>query len=85
MKIGGSLGCSDHEIAEFRILLGRNKAISRIAILDFMTNNFDFYEDLFKGIHWLEHWEVRGPKAVGLDSSTISSNLKIGTSPKVRN
>lgn len=40
----------NHEIAEFRILLGRNKTISRIAILDFTMANFDLYKDIFKGI-----------------------------------
>lgn len=51
MKAEGSLGCSDHEIAEFRILLGRNKAISRIAILDFrkacesLTLKYHFFQD----------------------------------------
>lgn len=40
VKARGSLGCSDHEIEEFRILSGRNKAVSRIATLDFKRANF---------------------------------------------
>jgi len=32
MKAEGSLGCSDHEIVWFRILHGKNKAISKIGL-----------------------------------------------------
>jgi len=35
VKIGGSSGCSDHEMVEVRILCVRSKATSRIATLDF--------------------------------------------------
>ncbi|GAB0205364.1 hypothetical protein GRJ2_003002000 [Grus japonensis] len=34
VKAGGSLGCSDHEMVEFRNLRGRSRAISRITTLD---------------------------------------------------
>jgi len=37
-KDGGSLGRSDHEMVEFRILSGGSRAISRIKILDFRRN-----------------------------------------------
>lgn len=37
MKAGSSPGCSNHQTMEFRILHRRNKAISRIAKLDFRT------------------------------------------------
>jgi len=30
VKVGGSLGCSDHEMVEIRILHGGTRAISRI-------------------------------------------------------
>ena len=32
VKVKGSLGCSDHEIVWFRILHGKNKAISKIGL-----------------------------------------------------
>jgi len=34
VKVGGRLSCSDHEMVEFRILLGGSRAISRIKTLD---------------------------------------------------
>ena len=46
VKVGDSLGCSDHEMVEFKILSGRSKAISRIATLDFRRANFDLFQDL---------------------------------------
>ncbi|PKU47795.1 hypothetical protein llap_1904 [Limosa lapponica baueri] len=50
VKTGGSLGCSDHEIVDFRILRQRSKAISRITTLDFRRTNFGLFEDLLSGI-----------------------------------
>lgn len=35
VKAGDDLSCSDHKVVEFRILCGRSRAVSRIAILDF--------------------------------------------------
>jgi len=40
VKVGGRLGCSDHEVVEFRILRGGSRAISRIKTLDFRRANF---------------------------------------------
>lgn len=31
VKAGGNLGCSNHEVVEFRNLYGRNRAINRIS------------------------------------------------------
>ena len=43
IKVGGSLGCSDHRMVEFKILSGRSKAKSRISTLDFTKANFDLF------------------------------------------
>ena len=50
MKAGIRPGCSNHEIMEFGILNRRNKAVSRIATLDFMRAKFDLFKDLLGGI-----------------------------------
>ena len=53
VKAGGRLGCSDHEMVEFKMeLVGRSKAKSRIATLDFWRANFDLFQDLLGGISW---------------------------------
>ncbi|GAB0206941.1 hypothetical protein GRJ2_003159700 [Grus japonensis] len=53
VKAGGSLGCSDHEMVEFRILRGRSRAISRITTLDFRRANFGLFKDLLGRIPWV--------------------------------
>jgi len=45
VKVGGSLGCSDHELVEFRILHGESRARSRIKTLDCKTANFVLFQD----------------------------------------
>ena len=50
VKVGSSLGCSDHEMVEFRILHGGSRAVSRITVLDFTRANFGLFRDLLGGI-----------------------------------
>ena len=60
MKAGGTLRYSKHEIVEFSILHGRNKAVSRIATLDFKRENFNLFNDLLGGILWIRSLEGKG-------------------------
>jgi len=60
VKVGGSLGCSDHEIVEFRILRGGSRVISRISTLDFRRANSGLFKDLVGGIPWVRTLEGRG-------------------------
>ncbi|PKU36054.1 rna-directed dna polymerase from mobile element jockey-like [Limosa lapponica baueri] len=46
IKVGGSLGCSDHEKIEFRIVDSMCKTRSRIETLDFRRANFDLFKKL---------------------------------------
>ncbi|KAJ7418265.1 hypothetical protein WISP_59859 [Willisornis vidua] len=50
MKFGVSLGCSGHEMAEFRILCGGTRAIIRTAALEFKRAISDLFKDLLGGI-----------------------------------
>jgi len=59
MKVGGSLGCSDHEIVEFRILHGGSRAIRKIKTLDFRRDNFTLFKELLGGIPWVRAVEGR--------------------------
>ena len=65
IKAWGNIGCSDHKIMEFRILHGKNKAISRIASLNFRRGDFDLFKDLLGSIAWVRSLEGRGAKRVG--------------------
>jgi len=60
VKVGGSLGCSEHEMVEFRILSGGSRAISSITTLDFRRANFDLFKDLLGGIPWVKALEGGG-------------------------
>jgi len=60
VKDGGSLGCSDHEMFNFRILRGGSRATSRITALDFRRVNFGLFKELHGGIPCTRALEGRG-------------------------
>jgi len=60
VKVGGSLGCSDHEMVNFRILHGGSRVTSRIKTLDFSRANFGLFKDLLGGNPWVRALEGRG-------------------------
>jgi len=60
VKAGGRLGCSDHEMVEFRIVHGGSRAISRIKTLDLRRANFGLFRDLLGGIPWAKALVGRG-------------------------
>jgi len=60
VKVGGRLGCSDHEMVNFRILCRGSRMISRIKTLDFRRANFGLFKDLLGGILWVRGLEGRG-------------------------
>jgi len=59
VMMGGSLGCSSHEMVEFKILCGKSKVICRIANLDFRRAKFDFFKHLLGGIPWAQVLESK--------------------------
>ncbi|GAB0193476.1 hypothetical protein GRJ2_001812900 [Grus japonensis] len=52
VKLKGSLGCSDHEMVEFRILRAMRRARSKLATLDFRGADFGLLRDLLGRIPW---------------------------------
>ncbi|GAB0207157.1 hypothetical protein GRJ2_003181300 [Grus japonensis] len=46
VKLKGSLGCSDHEMVEFRILRAARRACSKLTTLDFSRADFGLFRDL---------------------------------------
>jgi len=60
VKVGGRLGCSDHEMVEFRILRGGSRALSMIKSLDLRRANFGLFKELLGGIPWARGLEDRG-------------------------
>ena len=45
-KLKGSLGCSDHEMVEFKILRALRRAHSKLATLDCRRADFGLFRDL---------------------------------------
>jgi len=85
VKVGGRLGCSDHEMVEFRILRGGSRAISRIKTLDFRRANFGLFKEILGGFPWASALEGRGSKSTGCCLNITSSTLRSGAPPRERN
>ncbi|GAB0203375.1 hypothetical protein GRJ2_002803100 [Grus japonensis] len=60
VKLRGSLGCSDHEMVEFRILRAARRACSKLTTLDFRRADFGLFGDLLGRIPWDKALEGRG-------------------------
>ncbi|GAB0200487.1 hypothetical protein GRJ2_002514100 [Grus japonensis] len=60
VKLKGSLGCSDHEMVEFRILRAARRALSKLTTLDFSRADFGLFRDLLGRIPWDTALEGRG-------------------------
>lgn len=50
--INGSLGCTDHEKVESKILKGMRKESNKTQTLDFRRRDFSLFRDLVGGIPW---------------------------------
>ena len=46
IKIGGSLGCSDHALVEFAVLRDMGQAKSKVRTLNFRKANFQLFKEL---------------------------------------
>ncbi|GAB0189068.1 mitochondrial enolase superfamily member 1 [Grus japonensis] len=60
VKLKGSLGCSDHEMVEFRILRAARRARSKLTTLDFRRTDFGLFRDLLGRVPWDKAQEGRG-------------------------
>jgi len=81
VKVGVRLGCSNHEMLEFWILHGGNRAICRIKTLDFrkltLASSRSYLEES-RGPGVLKAW---GSKGAGRCLNITSSTLRSGASP----
>ncbi|GAB0175756.1 hypothetical protein GRJ2_000040800 [Grus japonensis] len=60
IKLKGSLGCSDLEMVEFKILRAARRAHSKLTTLDFRRADFGLFRDLLGRIPWDKVLEGRG-------------------------
>ena len=66
VKLKGSLGCSGHEIVEFKIPRAARRVHSKLTTLDFRRADFGLFRDLLGRVPWntaLERREERPKKA----------------------
>jgi len=60
VKLKGSLGCSDHETVEFRILRAARRVHSKLTSLDFRRRDFGLFRDLLGRVPLDKALEARG-------------------------
>ena len=60
VKLKGSLGCSDHEMVEFKILRAVRREQSKLPTLNFRRENFSLFRDLLGQVPWDKALEGRG-------------------------
>ena len=52
VKLKGSLGCSDHEMVEFKVLRAARRANSKLATLAFRRADFVLFKWLLGSVPW---------------------------------
>ncbi|PKU31806.1 dtw domain-containing protein 2 [Limosa lapponica baueri] len=60
VKLKGSLGCSGHEMVEFKILRAARRVCSKLTTLDFRRADFGLLRDLIGRVTWEKVLEGRG-------------------------
>ncbi|KAK4830740.1 hypothetical protein QYF61_013190 [Mycteria americana] len=60
VNLKGSLGCSDHETAEFKIVRAPRRVHSKLTSLDFRKADFGLFRDLLGRVQWDKALEGRG-------------------------
>ncbi|GAB0203631.1 hypothetical protein GRJ2_002828700 [Grus japonensis] len=60
VKLKGSLGCSSHQMVEFKILRAVRRARSKLTTLDFRRADFGLFRDMLGRIPWDKALERRG-------------------------
>ncbi|GAB0179147.1 hypothetical protein GRJ2_000380000 [Grus japonensis] len=66
VKLKGSLGCSDHEMVEFKILRAVRRVHSKLTTLDFRRADFGLFRDLLGRIPWDKARKEDGPRKAWL-------------------
>ncbi|GAB0204721.1 hypothetical protein GRJ2_002937700 [Grus japonensis] len=60
VKLKGSLGCSDHDMVEFKILRAARRVHSKLTTPDFKRADFGLFRDLLGRVPWDKALEGRG-------------------------
>ena len=60
VKLKGSLGCSDHEMVEFKILRAARRVHGKLTTLDFRRADSDVFQNLLDRVPWDKALQGRG-------------------------
>ena len=82
VKLRGSLGCSDHEMMEFKILRAARKVHSKLTVLHFRRAGFGLFRDLSGRVPWDKALRGREAKKAGWYSRITSSKLRSNVTQK---
>lgn len=52
VKLRGSLGCSDRDMVEFKLLRAARRTNKKLSVLDFRRTDFGLFRDLFGRVPW---------------------------------
>jgi len=80
IKIGGSLGCSDHTLVELAVLRDTGQAKSKVRTLNFRKTNFQLFKELVN-----RPSGTREQNRAGRSLRMLSIECKSFRSPGVRN
>ncbi|GAB0193305.1 hypothetical protein GRJ2_001795800 [Grus japonensis] len=64
VKLKGSLGCSDHEMVEFKVLRAVRRVHSKLTALDFRRADFGLSRDLLGRMPWDKALEGIGAQEI---------------------
>ena len=65
VKLQGSLGCSDHEMVEFKFLRAERRVHNKLSTLDFRRADFGIFRDLLGRVPQDKPWREEEPKKAG--------------------
>ncbi|PKU36894.1 hypothetical protein llap_12800 [Limosa lapponica baueri] len=77
VKLKGSLGCSDHEMVEFKILRAVRRVCSKFTTLDFRRADFGLFRDLLGRVPRDKALEGRGPNEAGIRNQIRQAKAQI--------
>jgi len=60
VRLKGSLGCSGHEMVEFKILRATRRVRSKLTTLDFRRADFGLFRNLLSRVLWDKALKGRG-------------------------
>lgn len=91
VKIGGSLGCSDHALVKFAVLRDMGQAKNKVRPLNFRKADFQLFKEIVSETHWEtslrdkgveQRWQSFKEVLLRVQELAVSRNKKLGKEGK---